>query len=204
MIVLHPADHSADRVCSFTAPGETLVVDGRPPCCSGASYRVRGYSELGGEHAATCATCGAYAGILEGSEVRWRIDWHEGTNEYEGKTFTSDDQLCVVLARIGRERGLERGGYNKTHVTLIWNGIELWSDRLDVNDFAPGERERPWTAWAQCAAFYRSPRGEQYAGQAQVRAEGRAAYYEALGRRDYREAHRLLGEGALARTEGEA
>lgn len=60
------------------------------------------------------------------------IHWHEGTNEYEGKEFTTIKGFEFILSRIYKP-GL---GYTKVKIDLHINDGEVHTLRIDVGDSA--------------------------------------------------------------------
>jgi len=64
--------------------------------------------------------------------VSFTILWHEGTNEYEGRTFTTWNTANDAMRRIYNSH--EGAGYTKAKICVKWeNGAEI-TDRADCSD----------------------------------------------------------------------
>ena len=60
------------------------------------------------------------------------ILWHEGTNEYEGKTVTTWKEADNMMKRIYYSH--EGAGYTKVKINVIWKNGAAITDRADCSD----------------------------------------------------------------------
>lgn len=110
--------------------------------------------------------------------LTWKINWHEGLDlGLEGKTFDREEDFLAALGRISAQAKPEDRSYYKTHVSLFVGDREVWNERLDLNY---QDRGNPRKTWKQCADFYRSNKGKDYATMLVMDADKRAEYYENL------------------------
>lgn len=131
-----------------------------------------------------------YWNNLINANETWTITFHEGSGQFNGKSFKSRMMLMAAMREI-RDEWLSGCmiGYIKTYIKLEVDGKKLWEDRIDVDG---DELSTPWEQWRYFRDHYASEEGKQRAKRFGADADTKVRYYTALVNNDYATANSII------------